>query len=252
MSLASTSPSTPSAEKRGNLAGKLAALTGAAGAALAGEAAASPLYTRTVGVNAAVGIPGFTYNSPTDITPGTLRPPTSAGITNWDINGDGIDDLSLRNSLSNRAFFVNAGTYPLAMVVGVDERLSSLSIGRRIGYGTSPFRWGMPMTTGGVNHQSALDPAKWHTSSPGYFGFYFLANDGPHLGWGSLTIDLAGAGYGFKITEAYYQSIPNAAIEVGQVPVPELPANTSAMALLAFGAAGLDAWRTRRKQAACS
>ena len=52
------------------------------------------------------------------------------------------------------------------------------------------------------------------------------------------------------ITEAYYNTTPGAAISVGQVPqaVPE----PSSMALLGLGAAGVAAWRARRKAKAQS
>ena len=100
------------------------------------------------------------------------------------------------------------------------------------------------MTSDGVPYSPGFT-----ANVPGFFGFKF--NDGVNLsdfyyGWGSLTIDLLSPGQGFKITEAYYQSTPNTAIQVGDVPqaVPE----PSSMALLAAGAAGVAAWRARRKQ----
>jgi hypothetical protein len=62
-----------------------------------------------------------------------------------------------------------------------------------------------------------------------------------------MVVDLTPVGQGFKITEAYYNTVAGAGINVGAVPVP-VP-EPSSIALLAVGAAGVTAWRARRKQA---
>ena len=99
-----------------------------------------------------------------------------------------------------------------------------------------------------LSSDPAVNGVNFTKNVSGQFGFRFDAGSDPsftYYGWGSLLIDGQAAGQGFKITEAYYQSTPGTAINVGAVPVPE----PTGMALLAIGSAGVLAWRSRRKQA---
>ena len=83
--------------------------------------------------------------------------------------------------------------------------------------------------------------------TPGQFGFRFVSDNNTYYGWGTLVIDYLAAGRGFQITEAYYNTVPGTGINVGAVPAP-VP-EPSSIALLAIGAAGVTAWRARRKRA---
>jgi hypothetical protein len=264
-----------SREGAARLSGKLAAVTGAAAAAIAGDAVADTItYVPTPGVNAALNIPGFTYTSPTNVTPGTLRPPVSVPLTvvntPWDVDGDGNADFNLVNApLSALRVGILYPASPFAtnpngllqqdngtayMLVNL---LSSVAIGPGASVWRSPLAY-LTFNQAGVgnNFQS-----NFTTNVPGYFGFRFAFDNTPntyYYGWGSLTIDFGGdpalPGQGFKITEAYYQSTPNTAIFVGEVPeagpapVPELSGEPSGLALLAAGALGLEAWRNRRRR----
>jgi hypothetical protein len=255
-------------QQRTNVASKLATLAGSAGAMITGETIAAPVsYVPTAGVAAAQNIPGFTYTSPTNVTPGTLRPPATVGDTAWDVDGDGNADFNLTHGvLSALQLGILAPLSPFANPNGLLQQdvgsgtymVRNLSNSAVVGPSATSWRSeGAYLTYSragvGVNLQSFLT-----TNDTGYFGFRFAFGNSPNdyfYGWASLMIDFGGTpnlpGQGFKIMEAFYQSTPNLAIEVGQVPdaspVPELPANTSAITLLAFGIAGLDAWRTRKR-----
>ena len=233
-----------------NLSGKLAALAGASGAALSSDAMAIT-YTPTAGVLAAQGIPGFAYTSATNVTSGTLRPPASLGYTPWDVDGNSQVDFQLTHTSSSsqwagiqgHSVFPNA---PNGLVQNNNSFLVNFgSAGAPVDAAASWRGFFNSLTIDGVNNAPGFT-----TGVPGFFGFRFKpdwnASD-YYYGWGSLTIDLASPrGQGFKITEAYYQSTPNTAIQVGQAPnaVPE----PSSLVLLAIGSTGVAAWRTRRKQ----
>jgi hypothetical protein len=241
------------------LAGKLAALTGAAGAALSGEAVAEGIiYVPTAGVVAAQGIPGFSFNASTSaLTPGTLRPPAETGNTGWDVDGDSNVDFNLQNlpySALTLAIFnplapFAANPNGLLARTNFDDpesfRIRNLADAAPIGPGQTIWNGQATLITYNayINQQNAF-PA----GVPGYFGFRFAFGDNAsdyYYGWASMTVDLAASGSGFKITEAFYQSTPNTAINVGQVAaVPE----PSSLALLAAGAAGVAAWRARKKR----
>jgi hypothetical protein len=241
-----------------NLGGKLAALTGAAGAALSGEAVAEGIiYVPTAGVVAAQGIPGFSFNASTStLTPGALRPPAEAGNTGWDVDNDGNVDFNLNNFADppvTTAQFIPLAPFaanPNAVLVRTifDDassfRIRNLADAAEIGPGQAIWN----IANNPVTYAAYINLQNdFATNEPGYFGFRFAFGDDPdeyYYGWASMTVDLSAPGSGFKITEAFYQSTPNTPINVGQVAaVPE----PSSLALLAAGAAGVAAWRARKK-----
>lgn len=218
---------------------------------MAGEVHANGIsYVPTAGVAAAQGIPGFSFTAPTTVTSGTLRPP-STGSFGWDVDGDGSNDFSLINFSgfagvfnaqatafpSNPNALLGPGVYGLLNLVG------NAAVGpAQVWSAVPPYK---NMTYQGVANKQA----NFTTNTPGYFGFRFAFNNSPtnyYYGWGGLTIDLTAAGQGFKVTEAFYQSTPNTTINVGAVPAP-VP-EPSTMVLLAAGAAGVTAWRSRKRK----
>lgn len=243
---------TASASNQARLGRKLAALAGATGAVTAGTAGAVP-YTPTAGVAAAQNIPGFSFVTATNVTLGALRSPASPGFTQWDIDGVGGNDFYLQNrTVTSQGLLVaqyavlgpskSSGNSMIGQL-GEGITISNLATGASAGPGATPWRNSFAFATTNRNLGPGLQNFTVNTS--GEFGFRFTSGSNTFYGWGSLVPDLAAPGRGFKITEAYYQTTPGAAINVGAVPVPE----PSSMVLLAIGAAGLTAWRARRGQA---
>jgi hypothetical protein len=239
------------APAKARLGRKLAALAGATGAVAAGTAEAVP-YTPTAGVAAAQGIPGFSFNTSTNTaTLGSLRPPATPNTAvAWDIDGVGAVDFQVRNQLTSSAVNNFARLGPLNYgnsLVGVQSEgllLSNLASGVAVN-NAQPFGFSsVPLT---VNGGSIFLGGNFLEDTPGQFGFRFVSDSNTYYGWGTLVIDYLAAGRGFEITEAYYNTVPGTGINVGAVPAP-VP-EPSSIALLAIGAAGVTAWRARRKRA---
>lgn len=237
-----------------NVGGKLAALTGAAGAALSGEAMADSItYVPTSGVVAAQNIPGFSFEPPTTVTPGTLRPPASEGSAGWDVDGDGNVDFNLNNVVTITSYGVATfgklnpaapfAANPNGVLALGNGNLVNLGNAAVVGPSQTVWRFSANSITGyGGNAQP-----QFTVDQPGFLGFRFAFGNNPdqyYYGWASMTIDLAAPGSGYTITQAFYQSTADTAINVGAVPVPE----PSSLALLAAGAAGVVAWRARRQR----
>jgi len=240
--------------RKARLARRVAAVAGAAGAAVSGEFSdAGVTYVPTAGVVAAQGIPGFSFTSPATVTPGTLRPPSTAGNTGWDIDGNGDTDFFLMNytAVYPMAVFSPANAFtPQAngLLVGAGDALRDLADAAEVGPLSSNWYGGFQSMT----YNQGNEQLHFTLNQTGYFGFRFRFNAVPdqyYYGWASLTIDGVAVGQGFKIGEAFYHSTPNTPINVGAVPVggppavPELPADVSPIALLAAGLFGVEARR---------
>jgi hypothetical protein len=227
------------------LRSKIAALAGATGAVAAGSAEAVT-YTPTAGVVAAQGIPSFSFVSPSNVTLGSLRPPATSGTTTWDIDGAGAAEFNLEN-MGGGIALLGAADSGINLRGFSNEGLFIQNLATGANVNTSPVggSWGTAnvAVTNNGNPQFA---SGFSLNTSGQFGFRFfdsVASDYIY-GWGSMVIEGDPIGSGYKITEAYYNQTPGTTINVGAVPVPE----PSSIALLAIGAAGVAAWRIRRKQ----
>jgi hypothetical protein len=243
----SSSPTAPSSSpdvRPSSLGRRLVALAGAGGALVAGaEAEAAVTYTPTAGVVAAGGIPGFSFVDVSNVTLGNLRGPASAGAVGWDVDGAGGDNFFLVNSVT---LFGSLSAAPNSNSLLVDPSidLQNIATGGAVGALQATWRTGK-LTLTYVAGTGAV-PGNFSLGTSGQFGFRFTEAGNTYYGWGSLLIDGQAIGQGFKITEAYYQSTPGTAIDVGAVPVPE----PTGIALLALGSAGVMAWRSRSRREA--
>jgi len=219
-------------------------LAGAGSALTAVTDAEAVTYTPTAGVVAAQGIPGFSFVDANNVTLGDLRGPASAGSIAWDLDGSGGTNFSLVNK-NNNAGSLDALPNSNSVLFNANS-LQNIATGGTVGSTQSSWRGYSFQLTYGNDVKSA--GGNFTKNVSGQFGFRFIEGGSTYYGWASLLIDGLGAasgGQGFKITEAYYQSSPGTAINVGAVPVPE----PTGIALLAIGSAGVLAWRARRKQA---
>ena len=235
-----TAPTTSRDAQASVLGRRLVALAGAGGALVAGAEAEAVTYTPTAGVVAAGGIPGFSFVDASNVTLGDLRGPAAAGAVGWDVDGAGGDNFFLVNSVSLFGSLSGAGNSN-SLLVDPSIDLQNIATGGAIGAAQAIWRYGkLSLTyfagTGAV-------PGNFSLGTSGQFGFRFTDTGNTYYGWGSLLIDGQAIGQGFKITEAYYQSTPGTAIDVGAVPVPE----PTGIALLALGSVGVMAWRSCRR-----
>ncbi len=233
-------PSSSSDVRPSSLGRRLVALAGAGGALVAGAEAEAVTYTPTAGVVAAGGIPGFSFVDASNVTLGDLRGPASAGAVGWDVDGAGGDNFFLVNSVT---LFGSLSAAPNSNSLLVDPSidLQNIATGGAIGAAQAIWRYGK-LTLTYVAGTGAV-PGNFSLGTSGQFGFRFTEASNTYYGWGSLLIDGQAIGQGFKITEAYYQSTPGTAIDVGAVPVPE----PTGIALLALGSVGVMAWRSCRR-----
>ena len=242
----SSSPTAPSSSpdaRPSSLGTRLVALAGAGGALVAGAEAEAVTYTPTAGVVAAGGISGFSFVDANNVTLGNLRGPAAAGAVGWDVDGAGGDNFFLVNSVSLFGSLSGAGNSNslLADPFGI---LQNIATGGAVGALQATWRY-LKMTLTYAGTTGALS-VNFSLGTSGQFGFRFTEASNTYYGWGSLLIDGQSVGQGFKITEAYYQSTPGTAIDVGAVPVPE----PTGIALLALGSAGVMAWRSRSRREA--
>ena len=198
----------------------------------------------------------------------TLSPPASSGSNFWDVDGDGTNDFRLRNRASSSASLTEVG---LARFVSpaarTDDGFAKLNAGFNVdGSMTAGYKFfsndqrGISITTNGrIGGDAGADG--WALGDIGYFGFKFSNASGIHYGWGQANVHGATGGYsvgqGFTFTEAYYNTTPNASIQVGDTggspsSVPEIdPASTGSVLSLVMGSlAMLERRRLRRAKAA--
>ena len=198
---------------------------------------------------------------------------TNTLLTEWDVDGDSTVDFNLvnlmvapfqsqsqllgsqivaqfeapdagsgngwiKNVLNDKMQRLNAGaTVGPAQVFG--GAVADGTFNLQTGYVAAGSTEGTPTPV-----ETLLNP-NWTVGEQGYFGFKFSKGGNTHYGWGVMEIDqlnttgLPASGQGFVITNAYYETTPDT-----PVVVPE----PSSIALLGMGAAGVAAWKARRKR----
>jgi hypothetical protein len=192
-----------------------------------------------------------------------VGPPSMVNAqTDWDVDGSGTVDFTFENFLNNasvaKAWIHERGAArfvaPLANLVdGVANIPTSVSIDATLPSGfyfIANARSSITVTTSSAIGQDLA--MNWTMGQTGYVGFKFVEQGDTYYGWAKLEIDPAGSatkGYGFSITEAYYNNTPGAGIRVGATSDPVVP-EPSAYALALLAAGGVAAYRSRRKPTA--
>jgi hypothetical protein len=204
----------------------------------------------------AVAQAGVVYVSGSPITL-SLNDPVGTTVS-WDV--DGIDGpefqvfrASFGGSQSIQIGSVNATFAPLNGRGFVGPGLNSddvqaLPLGFNVGptlaayaWGVSGYRYRNAMYNAGGGAQIGYDMVGFAAGQDGYIGFRFNALNGLEYGWATINIDPTTQRV--TIRDWAYNDTPNAPV---QVPEP----STAALTLLGLGAAGVRAWRARKKPAA--
>lgn len=85
----------------------------------------------------------------------------------------------------------------------------------------------------------------WNDLGSGYFGFSFGLQDGTHYGWAQISIS---EDYRITLRDFAYESAPGVSISAAAVPEPA----TTSLVAFGLGAAGLAAYRARRRAQAAA
>lgn len=230
-----------SARRDSSVPGKLASLAGVATVVLGSGAAAE------AAIVAAQNVP--------------IGPPATAGAQNdWDVDGAGTPDFTFSNftTIGGGAkawIHERAGRFVAtnANVDGVGKLATTFVVDGTLPTGFNFRVAGQSSIT--VTSSSAIGAdfsANWAMGNTGFVGFKFTEGSDTFYGWAKLEIDAAGAGskgYGFQITEAYYNNTPGGSIRVGATSDSAVP-EPSAYALALLAAGGVAAYRGRRKSPA--
>jgi hypothetical protein len=200
-----------------------------------------------------------------------MSPPASSGSNFWDVDGDGTNDFRLSNSSSSGSRYANLPELGPARFVSpaaaLGDGFAKLNAGFNVGGSLvagykffSIAQAGISITSDGAIGGKAGQQG-WALSDIGYFGFKFSNTSGVHYGWGQINIHGATGGFvagqGYTLTEAYYNTTPDASIQVGDTggspsSVPEIdPASAGSVLSLVMGSlAMLERRRLRRAKAA--
>lgn len=229
-----TTPPTDDTARRMSLSHKLTLVSGA-GVALACGAAPGSAHGEVIRSNT---LP--------------LSPPATDTSYFWDIDGDGTNDFSLRNSSTSTAELNDIGASRLvrrspSTGIGADnfaKLLAGFTVGSVMpsGFSFVPTTADHGVTNDGTHLKADALQGGWTFGDVGYFGFKFSNTSGVHYGWGQLNIHGTTGGFavgqGYTITEAWYNNTPGASIQVGDTgtAVPEIdPASAGSVMSLVMG-----------------
>ena len=193
-----------------------------------------------------------------------MSPPASSGFNYWDVDGDGTDDFRLRNLRATQATLAQLGAAQFVSPASrVNQGFAKLNTGFNVGGSLATGYKFFSAIVGTVVRNSmtsygGIDPVAgaqgWAIGNTGYFGFKFSNTSGVHYGWGQINITGTPVGQGYTLTEAYYNTTPDASIKVGDTgaaSVPEIdPASAASVLSLVMGSlAMLERRRLRRANA---
>jgi hypothetical protein len=178
------------------------------------------------------------------------------GVYNLDLTHDGTVDFLIQELDEGGFPSSNALLADPALgnaVQGFRNNASALQLGAAIGPGQKFVAGGFNgeamvtithSTTGGVSHVRGL----WANTKDAYLGLKFKIGGETHYGWARLSVELNGFHIAATLTGYAYETIPNQAINAGQIDgsaaVPDTPQPLSfSLGALALGAQGVTAWR---------
>jgi hypothetical protein len=196
-----------------------------------------------------------------------MSPPASEGFNYWDVDGDGTNDFQLEHEANTYVYAQFTELGPARFVSRNFRGFAKLNAGFNVGgslvagYEFLSPQGRISITSGGGIIAADAGQEGWAISDIGYFGFKFSNGSGVHYGWGQINIHGATGGFvvgqGFTLTEAYYNTTPDASIQVGDTggspsSVPEIdPTSAGSVLSLVMGSlAMLERRRLRRAKAA--
>jgi hypothetical protein len=139
-----------------------------------------------------------------------IGPPTSIGVNNLDVDGDGTPDFKLQNVGGQSALLteLSGGRF-----VGTNGRANDVFAKLSSGFVVGPTmaghkflasaQFGITMTTSS-NIGSDASLQGWNMGETGLFGFKFTSGPNTYYGWGEVVFDPANngtAGHGFRFTK---------------------------------------------------
>jgi hypothetical protein len=191
-------------------------------------------------------------------------PPASLGSNFWDVDGDGTNDFQVRNGRSTAARLTELGSARVVSpAAAVNEGFAKLNTGFNVGSSLAAgYKFFGNANVNSITEYGNIDPVAafggWAIGNTGYFGFKFSNASGVHYGWGQINIHGPTGGYnvgrGYTLTEAYYNSTPDASIQVGDTggspsSVPEIdPASAGSVLSLVMGSLAM----LERRRLRCS
>ena len=217
--------------------GRLAAYGAAATAAATSStstASADVVYFNPVDVTTPTTGARFIYFTPSNGTVAT-SPQMDNTPYQFVLQGGTADaPPSTRALLFRNANF--AGPLTAVTLRSANNYIARLGAGAAIGAGGI---FGATPNTLASNYNGTLY-GNWNAFGTGFFGFRFDLQDGTHFGWAQITI---GSDYRITLRDFAYESTAGASIAAGQIPEP----GTTSLLALALGAAGVAAYRARRR-----